>query len=341
MNFEGVLNRDMIPDWMLRRGVHLLNKQRIREESEPTAERQRARLMKMVEELRVSPIAIKTGEANEQHYEVPTEFFELVLGPHRKYSCCFYEKGDSLEQAERRMLDLTIERARIGEKMKVLDLGCGWGSFTLYLAQKMPSVQITAVSNSRTQRRYIEGRCRQLKLKNVKVITADMNDFTIREKFDRVVSVEMFEHMRNYDLLMKKVAGFLKPGGLLFVHIFVHREFCYPFEVRDETDWMSKYFFAGGIMPSQDLLLFFQKDLRIESQWHVDGTHYQQTSEHWLENMDRHRERIAELFAETYGADQALTWIVRWRLFFIAVAEFFGTDRGREWFVSHYLFRKP
>lgn len=239
------------------------------------------------------------------------------------------------------MLDLTIERARIGEKMKVLDLGCGWGSFTLYLAQKMPSVQITAVSNSRTQRRYIEGRCRQLKLKNVKVITADMNDFTIREKFDRVVSVEMFEHMRNYDLLMKKVAGFLKPGGLLFVHIFVHREFCYPFEVRDETDWMSKYFFAGGIMPSQDLLLFFQKDLRIESQWHVDGTHYQQTSEHWLENMDRHRERIAELFAETYGADQALTWIVRWRLFFIAVAEFFGTDRGREWFVSHYLFRKP
>ncbi len=341
MNFEGVLNKDMIPDWMLRRGVHLLNKQRIREESEPTAERQRARLMKTVEELRASPIAIKTGEANEQHYEVPTEFFELVLGPHRKYSCCYYEKGDSLEQAERRMLDLTIERARIGEKMKVLDLGCGWGSFTLYLAQKMPSVQITAVSNSRTQRRYIEGRCRQLKLKNVKVITADMNNFTIREKFDRVVSVEMFEHMRNYDLLMKKVAGFLKPGGLLFVHIFVHREFCYPFEVRDETDWMSKYFFAGGIMPSQDLLLFFQKDLRIESQWHVDGTHYQQTSEHWLENMDRHRERITELFAETYGADQALTWIVRWRLFFIAVAEFFGTDRGREWFVSHYLFRKP
>lgn len=341
MNFEGVLNKDMIPDWMLRRGVHLLNKQRIREESEPTAERQRARLMKMVEELRASPIAIKTGEANEQHYEVPTEFFELVLGPHRKYSCCYYEKGDSLEQAERRMLDLTIERARIGEKMKVLDLGCGWGSFTLYLAQKMPSVQITAVSNSRTQRRYIEGRCRQLKLKNVKVITADMNDFTIREKFDRVVSVEMFEHMRNYDLLMKKVAGFLKPGGLLFVHIFVHREFCYPFEVRDETDWMSKYFFAGGIMPSQDLLLFFQKDLRIESQWHVEGTHYQQTSEHWLANMDRHRERITELFAETYGADQALTWIVRWRLFFIAVAEFFGTDRGREWFVSHYLFRKP
>ncbi|KAB2930871.1 MAG: class I SAM-dependent methyltransferase [Leptonema illini] len=341
MNFEAILNRDMIPDWMLRRGVHLLNKQRISEESEPTAQRQRARLMKTVEELRASPIAIKTGEANEQHYEVPTEFFELVLGPHRKYSCCYYEKGDSLEQAERRMLDLTIERARIGEKMKVLDLGCGWGSFTLYLAQKMPSVQITAVSNSRTQRRYIEGRCRQLKLKNVKVITADMNDFTIREKFDRVVSVEMFEHMRNYDLLMKKVAGFLKPGGLLFVHIFVHREFCYPFEVRDETDWMSKYFFAGGIMPSQDLLLFFQKDLRIESQWHVDGTHYQQTSEHWLANMDRHRERIAELFAETYGADQALTWIVRWRLFFIAVAEFFGTDRGREWFVSHYLFRKP
>lgn len=341
MNFEAILNRDMIPDWMLRRGVHLLNKQRISEESEPTAQRQRARLMKTVEELRASPIAIKTGEANEQHYEVPTEFFELVLGPHRKYSCCYYEKGDSLEQAERRMLDLTIERARIGEKMKVLDLGCGWGSFTLYLAEKMPSVQITAVSNSRTQRRYIEGRCRQLKLKNVKVITADMNDFTIREKFDRVVSVEMFEHMRNYDLLMKKVAGFLKPGGLLFVHIFVHREFCYPFEVRDETDWMSKYFFAGGIMPSQDLLLFFQKDLRIESQWHVDGTHYQQTSEHWLANMDRHRERIAELFAETYGADQALTWIVRWRLFFIAVAEFFGTDRGREWFVSHYLFRKP
>jgi len=341
MNFEGILNKDMIPDWMLRRGVHLLNKQRIREEREPNPQRQRARLMKMVEELRASPIAIKTGEANEQHYEVPTEFFELVLGPHRKYSCCYYEKGDSLEQAERRMLDLTIERARIGEKMKVLDLGCGWGSFTLYLAQKMPSVQITAVSNSRTQRRYIEGRCRQLKLKNVKVITADMNDFTIREKFDRVVSVEMFEHMRNYDLLLKKVAGFLKPGGLLFVHIFVHREFCYPFEVRDETDWMSKYFFAGGIMPSQDLLLFFQKDLRIESQWHVDGTHYQQTSEHWLENMDRHRERIAELFAETYGADQALTWIVRWRLFFIAVAEFFGTDRGREWFVSHYLFRKP
>lgn len=341
MDFEGILNRDMIPDWMLRRGVHLLNKQRIREEREPTAERQRARLMKIVDELRTSPIAIRTGEANEQHYEVPTEFFELVLGPHLKYSCCYYEKGDSLEQAERRMLDLTIERARIGEKMKVLDLGCGWGSFTLYLAQKMPSVQITAVSNSRTQRRYIEGRCRQLKLKNVKVITADMNDFTIREKFDRVVSVEMFEHMRNYDLLMKKVAGFLKPGGLLFVHIFVHREFCYPFEVRDETDWMSKYFFAGGIMPSQDLLLFFQKDLRIESQWLVDGTHYQQTSEHWLENMDRHRERIAELFAETYGADQALTWIVRWRLFFIAVAEFFGTHGGREWFVSHYLFRKP
>lgn len=341
MNFEDILNRDLIPDWMLRRAVHFLNKKRIRDETETTAERQRARLMRMVEELRASPIAIKTVEANQQHYEVPTEFFELVLGPHLKYSCCYYEKGDSLEQAERRMLDLTIERARIGEKMKVLDLGCGWGSLTLYLAQKMPSVQITAVSNSGSQRRYIEERCRQLKLKNVKVITADMNDFTIREKFDRVVSVEMFEHMRNYDLLMKKVAGFLKPGGLLFVHIFVHREFCYPFEVRDETDWMSKYFFTGGIMPSQDLLLFFQKDLRIESQWHVDGTHYQQTAEHWLENMDRHRGRITGLFAETYGADQALTWIVRWRLFFIAVAEFFGTNRGREWFVSHYLFRKP
>jgi cyclopropane-fatty-acyl-phospholipid synthase len=338
-----LLERGLLPDFLVRYGIRRLLKARLAEEDRGDPEAQQQHLMKLVARLKQSPIAINTADANHQHYELPCAFFERVLGSHLKYSSCYYRSQDEgLDQAEANMLKITAERAELKDGDRILELGCGWGSLSLWMAEKFPRSSITVVSNSRTQKRFIDERAAARGFKNLEVVTSDMNHlaFAAGTQFDRVVSVEMFEHMRNYQVLMRNVAGWLKPGGTLFVHIFAHKSFAYPFEVRDETDWMAKYFFTGGIMPSDDLLLYFQDDLKLREHWHVDGRHYQRTAEHWLQNMDRHRAAIEPILAATYGPAQLRRWWVYWRVFFMSCAELWGYAGGREWIVSHYLFAK-
>ncbi|MEO8225209.1 MAG: cyclopropane-fatty-acyl-phospholipid synthase family protein [Gammaproteobacteria bacterium] len=292
-------------------------------------------------DLRRSPVAIETGKANEQHYEVPAALFQRILGPHLKYSCCWYGDGArTLGEAEEAMLRLTGARAGLADGQRVLELGCGWGSLTLWLAARYPASRITAVSNSASQRQFILAQTRERGLGNVEVITADANVFSTGERFDRVVSVEMFEHMRNYATLMERIAGWLTPGGKLFVHIFCHRSLMYPFTVDGETDWMARYFFTGGLMPAERTLLHFQEHLTLEDQWRVSGTHYQRTAEAWLANQDRGREAVMAVLTETYGPAEAARWFRRWRMFFMAVAELFGYAGGTEWLVAHYRFSR-
>ena len=336
-----LLEKDLLPDPVIRWGIRRLLQKRLNEETAGGPAQIDARKKAFIEQLKQSPIAIHTDAANEQHYEVPTAFFRFVLGPHMKYSGCLWHDGvKDLEAAEREMLELTCQRARLVDGQRILELGCGWGSLTLFMAKRLPASQITAVSNSRTQKEFIDAQARARGLNNVRVITSDMRDFNIGETFDRVVSVEMFEHMRNYELLLARIASWLKPDGLLFVHIFVHKDVAYPFEVTGDDDWMARYFFTGGIMPSADLLTHYSRDLNVVEQWPVDGTHYEKTCNAWVHRMDHNREEILPLFRDVYGADQALTWWVYWRVFFMSCAELFGFKGGTEWRVEHYLFKK-
>ncbi len=335
--------RGFIPDFLTRYGIRHLCAQRLRDERRGGLESSDARFRSLLAELRSSPIAIETAAANVQHYEVPTRFFELCLGKRLKYSSCFYPNGDeSLDEAEEAMLLLYLERAELLDGQRILELGCGWGSLTLWMAERLPRSRITAVSNSRTQREFILGQAALRGLTNIEVITSDVNLLELdHETFDRCVSIEMFEHMRNYDALLAKVAHWLKPGGKLFVHIFCHRSLMYPFETAGDSNWMGRHFFTGGLMPSADTLLHFQDALRIEQRWLLAGTHYQKTANHWLENQDRHAKEAQGALAQAYGAKDAALWAQRWRMFWMACAELFAYADGSEWGVAHYRFAKP
>jgi cyclopropane-fatty-acyl-phospholipid synthase len=339
----GLAERGYFPDTLVRQGIRRMCAQRLREETAGGLVEQGTRFSERIEMLRHSPVAIHTDMANAQHYELPPAFFELCLGKRLKYSGCYYPSGkESLEQAEDAMLELYHERGELADGQSILELGCGWGSLTLSMAERYPNANIVAVSNSNQQREYIETQCRQRKIRNVRVITQDVNRLELdAQQFDRCVSVEMFEHMRNYDILLNRVARWLRPGGKLFVHIFAHRTLMYPFETAGEDNWMGRHFFTGGLMPASDTLLWFQRDLKIEQRWHIDGTHYQRTANHWLANQDACRDKVFSILANTYGGEAAPLWFQRWRMFWMSCAELFGYANGQEWLVAHYRFVRP
>ena len=331
-----------LPDAVIRTGIRALLERRLAGIGAADTEALSERKQSFIAAMDKAGIAPLPHKANEQHYEVPAAFFSEVLGARMKYSCGYWDADTTrLDASEELALKLTCEHAELGDGMSILELGCGWGSLTLWMAQHYPDSRITAVSNSASQRAMILERAERMGLTNIEVITADMNDFDTGAQFDRVVSVEMFEHMRNYRELYARVARWLRPGGKFFKHIFVHRDAPYLFEDRGPGDWMSRFFFSGGMMPSDDLPLFFQDTLRIERQWRWDGRHYEKTANAWLAQMDMRKEKLWPLFESTYGKDFAATWWQRWRIFFMACAELFGYDKGQQWWVSHYLFQKP
>ncbi len=285
------------------------------------------------------PIAWHPDAANRQHYELPPAFFGLVLGPRRKYSSCFYETGgETLAQAEMRALEETAEHAGLADGQRILELGCGWGSLSLFMAERFPAAKIVAVSNSTPQRAHIEAEARVRGLGNLSVVTADMNVFDARGAFDRIVSVEMFEHMSNWRMLLERVRRWLSPEGRLFLHVFSHRSHSYRFDHGDRADWIAQHFFTGGIMPGHDLVRHFPDLFAVEADWRWAGRHYERTARDWLANFDANRLAIDRIFAEVYGAE-AYIWRRRWRLFFLATAGLFGHADGSEWGVSHYRLR--
>ena len=332
--------KGIIPDYFIRQGIVKNCENRLNNENVSNTEKVSSKKQIWIEQMKESPIALVPEKANEQHYEVPPAFFENVLGKHLKYSSGYWPDGvNSLDESEESMLELSFERAQLADGDSILELGCGWGSLTCYMASKLANSKITAVSNSKDQKEHILNRCKNQGLDNIEVITADMNDFETENNYDRVVSIEMFEHMRNYKKLLSKISSWLNDDGKLFIHIFTHQSVVYPFENQGEADWMAREFFSGGMMPSHDLLLYFQDDLIIDDVWSMSGTHYEKTSLAWVNKMDANKDSIMKIFLKTYG-DDAKLWFQRWRIFFMSCEKLFGYNNGSEWGVSHYRFSK-
>jgi cyclopropane-fatty-acyl-phospholipid synthase len=339
---HAIAERGYVPDFLVRREIRRLVRDRLRDERRGTPAARAARFAALIEALGRSPVALHTDAANAQHYEVPTEFFAQVLGRHLKYSACLWDDDtDDLDVAEANMLELYAARAQLSDGQRILDLGCGWGSFSLWAAHRYPAARFTAVSNSRTQRAFIEQQAKRHGLTNLTVVTADANalDFPA-QSFDRVVSVEMFEHVRNYQALLERISRWLAADGKLFVHIFCHRQLMYPFETEGDDDWMGRHFFTGGLMPAANTLAHFQQHLHLDEHWALSGRHYQRTAAAWLARMDAKPREVRAALALAYGDDVDL-WVQRWRFFFMACEEMFGYGDGDEWQVCHYLLSHP
>ena len=340
--FIDLAERGILPDFLIRAGIRNLCRTRLKQCRTDDCEANAELAENYIKSVDESPLAVLTDKANQQHYEVPASFYHKVLGKNLKYSSCYFDDLVSdLTTAENRGLELTCVHADLQDGQHILELGCGWGSLSLWMAKNFPKAKITSVSNSNSQREYIMGQAKERELKNLKVITADVNSFETDATFDRVVSVEMFEHVRNHRGLFQRIYSWLKPQGKLFTHVFCHRSTSYPFEVEGEDDWMSKHFFSGGTMPADELFLRISGQLELETRWRWSGMHYAKTSEAWLSNLDRNKSEILPLFEQGMSAGEASRMFHRWRIFFLACAETFGFAQGQEWWVSHYLFQKP
>ena len=330
------VERGWVPDPLVRAGIRRLLARKLADERRGGAGAIASRRDALLAALEDAAVALHADAANRQHYELPPGFFEAVLGPQLKYSCGLWSEGvRTLAESEEAMLALTAGRARLADGQRILELGCGWGSLSLWMARRFPGSRILAVSNSASQRRFIEARAAAQGLANLRVVTADMNAFEPGEAFDRIVSVEMFEHMRNWPRLLERVGGWLAPEGRLFLHVFCHRETPYLFETGGRSDWMARHFFTGGLMPSEDLVARCARTLRVEEQWRVPGTHYARTCRAWLERQDAKRDELMPLFERTYGRGDAARWFERWRVFFLACEELFAFRGGSEWYVTH------
>ncbi|MEB3245437.1 MAG: cyclopropane-fatty-acyl-phospholipid synthase family protein [Vampirovibrionales bacterium] len=343
---DHVLQMGILPDAVIRWGIRQQLADKLRAYVQPDErftgspiEIEQQKLMAFIDDLKQSPLAIETDAANAQHYEVPAEFYAHVLGPHYKYSSALWQPGCTrLADAEQAMLACYLERAQLKDGQRILELGCGWGSLSLYMAQQLPNAQIVAMSNSSSQREFIQAQAQARGLNNLTVMTANITAFEPPGTFDRIVSVEMMEHLKNYDMMFNRLARWLNPLGKVFIHIFTHRAHAYHYEDTDGTDWLTRHFFAGGTMPSASLFHYFQQDLRLEAQWAVSGTHYEKTANAWLKNMDANRAKIMPILVNVYGPTQAKTWWHYWRIFMMACAELWGYQAGEQWQVSHYRF---
>ena len=321
-----------IPDFLIKIAARYISNTRLNQQSADDSKD------KIISVLSRGAVAEKTFDANEQHYEVPPKFFHYVLGPNLKYSCSLFNDINSLDDAEESMLKLYIDRADIKDGHEVLDLGCGWGSFSFYVAERYPDANITSVSNSSDQISYINDEAHKRGLLNIKAVKMDVNNLQLNKQFDRIVSIEMFEHLRNYKLILNSLNNLLKNDGRLFIHIFCHKKLTYLYEIKNNLDWMTKNFFQGGIMPSKDIFKFFEDELEIIKQWDINGNHYSKTCKAWLNNHYKNKNKILDIFDKHY--DEPKIWFNRWRIFFLSCEAFFALNNGEEYLVAHYLFKK-